>query len=169
MRRLITVVLAAILVVCTGLSAPAHSKAGRAQARTGAATLVAASSTPKRVTAYNYAKKQKGDPYKYGGNGPNSWDCSGLTSKSYGVAGISIGRTVAAQRNSSKTVHVSRYKAHYGDLVFWGTTHVELLAKIYKKNGKWYTVTFGAHHSGTRVGYRTTSGVPHIEHVNGAG
>lgn len=127
--------------------------------------LIASKITP-RTTAYARAKTQKGDWYRYGGNGPSTWDCSGLT---YWAYKHDIPRTAGAQRRSSRTVHVSRYKAKYGDLVFWGYGHVELLTKVYKKHGRWYTQTFGAHHSGTRVGYRTVRGVPHIEHVRGAG
>lgn len=133
------------------------------------ADLVASYTTPKREIAFSYAKKQEGDWYSYGGNGPRTWDCSGLVAKSYKVAGIDLPRTSSAQRSSSATYHVSRYRAKRGNLVFWGYGHVELLDKIYKSNGTWYTRTFGAHHSGTRVSYRTSAGVPHIEAVRGAG
>lgn len=125
--------------------------------------------TAKRTRAMNYALAQSGDRYRYGGTGPSSWDCSGLVYVAYRKAGISLPRTSGAQRSSSKTVHVSRYKAARGDLVFWGYGHVEFLDKVYKSKGRWYTRTFGAHRSGTRVSYRTVSGVPHIEHVRGAG
>jgi hypothetical protein len=67
-------------------------------------------------------------------------------------------------------VHVSRYAAAPGDLVFSSNNgHVDLLAKKpYKKNGKWYTVVFGAGSSKTGIRYRTFSYVPHIERVKGA-
>ena len=125
--------------------------------------------TAKRLVAMKYALSQSGDHYRYGGTGPSSWDCSGLVMVAYRKAGVKLPRTSGDQRRTSRTVHVSRYKAKRGDLVFWGTGHVELLDKVYRKNGRWYTRTFGAHSSGTRVSYRTVSGVPHIEHVRGAG
>lgn len=168
MRRIINLAMTAILATVF-FAAISHSDTTRVSARPAAVPVSAVSKTAKRVIALNYAKKQNGDSYVYGGNGPNGWDCSGLTTKAYKVAGISLPRTSGAQRSSSKTVHVSRYKAKPGDLVFWGSGHVELLVKIYKKSGKWYTQTFGAGNSRTDVRYRTVSGVPHIEHVKGAG
>lgn len=164
MRTLTSLITAALLA--TGLAAGVASDPARERPQTDPATQLVANSITPRTTAYARALTQKGDPYRYGGNGPGFWDCSGLT---YWAYKHDIPRTSGAQRRSSRTVHVSRYKARRGDLVFWGYGHVELLSKVYKKNGVWYTQTFGAHHSGTRVGYRTVRGVPHIEHVNGAG
>src|SRR4051794_5491036 len=37
----------------------------------------------KGAQALAYARKQLGDHYRYGGTGPSSWDCSGLTMKSW--------------------------------------------------------------------------------------
>jgi cell wall-associated NlpC family hydrolase len=160
------------LVAATTFAIPTFSTISAAstevRSKQGPATVVTVAAS-KRVSAFDYALKQKGEPYRYGGSGPSSWDCSGLVFKSYGAAGISLPRVSGAQRSSSKTVHVSRYKAQRGDLAFWGSGHVEFVVKVYKKNGKWYTQTYGAHHSGTVVSYRTNSGVPHIEHVKGAG
>ena len=42
-------------------------------------------------TAIAFASAQLGEPYAYGGMGPGSWDCSGLTKASYASAGVYIG------------------------------------------------------------------------------
>jgi len=41
--------------------------------------------------AIAYAQAQLGKPYQLDGAGPNVWDCSGLTLKSYAAAGVYIG------------------------------------------------------------------------------
>lgn len=146
---------------------------------TGPVTLEVARATPvaakKKTTVSNAraakalskAKTRKGKKnYRYGGTGPTKFDCSGLTQWAYRQAGVKLPRTSGQQRASRNTVHVSRYKARPGDLVFWGKGHVELLAKKpYKKKGKWYTQTFGAGSRATGIRYRTVKGVPHIERV----
>jgi cell wall-associated NlpC family hydrolase len=43
------------------------------------------------ATAIAYARAQIGEPYVYGGAGPNGWDCSGLTMQAYAAAGVYIG------------------------------------------------------------------------------
>lgn len=72
--------------------------------------------------AIAYAKAQLGEPYAFGGAGPSSWDCSGLTMKSYSAAGVYIGtHSVNNQyqlaRSQSKLVPVGQIKA--GDLLFY--------------------------------------------------
>jgi cell wall-associated NlpC family hydrolase len=42
------------------------------------------------AAAIAFAEAQLGEPYVYGGAGPNGWDCSGLTLKAYASAGISL-------------------------------------------------------------------------------
>ena len=41
--------------------------------------------------AIAYASAQLGEPYRLGGMGPDSWDCSGLTKASYASVGVYIG------------------------------------------------------------------------------
>jgi cell wall-associated NlpC family hydrolase len=47
--------------------------------------------------ALDIARNQKGDPYVYGGAGPNQFDCSGLVQYSYAKAGITVPRTSGDQ------------------------------------------------------------------------
>lgn len=78
--------------------------------------------------ALAYAKKQLGDRYRYGGTGPNAWDCSGLTRGAWKKAGKKIPRTSQAQARSGKKVKRSQLKK--GDLVFFykGRSHVGIYA-----------------------------------------
>ena len=71
----------------------------------------------------SYAKQFLGRPYVYGASGPNSFDCSGLTSYVYkNAAGINIGRTTYDQIKSG--LEVSRSNLQPGDLVFTSANHV---------------------------------------------
>ncbi|MET0467581.1 MAG: NlpC/P60 family protein [Aeromicrobium sp.] len=68
--------------------------------------------------ALAFAMSQIGDPYVYGGTGPNSWDCSGLVMKSWAAAGISIPRVVGPQIAAGKAVSMSDLQP--GDIVAYG-------------------------------------------------
>lgn len=71
----------------------------------------------------SYAKQFLGRPYVYGATGPNSFDCSGLTSYVYkNAAGINIGRTTYDQIKAGS--EVSRGNLQPGDLVFTSDHHV---------------------------------------------
>ena len=68
----------------------------------------------------NLAYSKIGSPYVWGAEGPNSFDCSGLTSYVYrNAAGISLPRTSSAQSGYGKTV--SKANLQPGDLVFFST------------------------------------------------
>ncbi|MEO3823449.1 NlpC/P60 family protein [Actinomadura sp. B10D3] len=76
-------------------------------------------------TALNFAYAQLGKPYSYGAEGPNSYDCSGLTMKAWGAAGVSITRTTNSQYAATKRVAKSNLQP--GDLVFFSSLgHVGL-------------------------------------------
>ncbi|MCP9954813.1 C40 family peptidase [Actinomadura madurae] len=70
-------------------------------------------------TALNFAYAQLGKPYSYGAEGPNSYDCSGLTMKAWGAAGVSITRTTNSQYAATKRVAKSALQE--GDLVFFNS------------------------------------------------
>jgi cell wall-associated NlpC family hydrolase len=67
--------------------------------------------------ALSVAKAQKGDRYQGGAEGPNAFDCSGLTWYSYKKAGKTIKRVANDQYNASK--HISASAVQPGDLVFF--------------------------------------------------
>jgi cell wall-associated NlpC family hydrolase len=69
-------------------------------------------------TALDVIRHQKGDPYRYGASGPNSFDCSGLMYYSFRRAGIKhIPRTSDAQARFSE--RIKRRNMRKGDLVFF--------------------------------------------------
>ncbi len=68
--------------------------------------------------AIDFAQAQLGEPYKWGGAGPGSWDCSGLVMKAWGAAGVSLPHSAGAQY--SRTQRVSVGSIQRGDLVYWG-------------------------------------------------
>jgi len=70
-------------------------------------------------TVVQAARAQTGKPYAWGGNGPGSFDCSGLTVWAFRAAGISLPRTSQAQFGSGRAVSRSGVRA--GDLVFFAT------------------------------------------------
>jgi len=82
----------------------------------------------KGARALAFAKRQLGDRYRYGGTGPNAWDCSGLTRGAWTHAGKRIPRTSQGQARSGK--RVSKSKLRKGDLVFFysGKSHVGIYA-----------------------------------------
>jgi len=81
--------------------------------------------------AVDFAMAQIGDSYVYGASGPNSWDCSGLTSGAWGAAGVSLPHSSRAQ--STMGTYVPRDQLRPGDLVFFYSpvSHVS----IYVGNG----------------------------------
>lgn len=69
--------------------------------------------------AIDWAKQQLDKPYQWGGTGPSSFDCSGLTQQSYLHAGITLPRVAADQYNAGP--HPSLANLEPGDLLFWAT------------------------------------------------
>jgi cell wall-associated NlpC family hydrolase len=72
-----------------------------------------------------FARAQLGKPYRLGATGPNVWDCSSLTLKSYAAAGINIGWHSASRQfmtaaDRRQLVPLSQLQP--GDLIFWSTS-----------------------------------------------
>jgi len=67
--------------------------------------------------AVDYAREMLGKPYKYAGDSPAGFDCSGLVKYSYGRAGLSMPRDTQAQHRMS--VLVSAGGLREGDLLFF--------------------------------------------------
>jgi cell wall-associated NlpC family hydrolase len=61
-----------------------------------------------------------GVPYRYGGNDPRGFDCSGLVFYAYREAGVLVARTSREQLRTSHPLHVDQ--ALPGDLVFFRTS-----------------------------------------------
>lgn len=67
--------------------------------------------------ALTFALARRGDAYRYGGTGPNEWDCAGLTMKAYAAAGFSIPRTSGGQAGVGRVV--TRPEVRAGDLIIY--------------------------------------------------
>jgi len=104
-----------------------------------------------------YAQQFLGSPYVWGGNGPNSFDCSGFTKYVYGHFGVSLNRTASGQLQNG--VSVSRSDLRPGDLVFFDNGRVSTPVShvgIYVGNGNFihastnsYAVQYNSLYSGT--------------------
>jgi len=60
-----------------------------------------------------------GKPYVWAEEGPDAFDCSGLTYNIYGKMGLTIPRTASEQSKMGK--RITFVNLHYGDLIFFGS------------------------------------------------
>ncbi|MFJ3663707.1 NlpC/P60 family protein [Streptomyces sp. NPDC090119] len=83
-----------------------------------------ATATSAGAKAVAFATAQLGKPYVWGAEGPDSFDCSGLTSQAWADAGTPIPRT--SQEQWKQLPHVDVTEMRPGDLViyFADATHV---------------------------------------------
>jgi cell wall-associated NlpC family hydrolase len=77
------------------------------------------SSSPVATAAMGFARSQTGKPYRWGGAGPASYDCSGLVMASYLAAGITLPRIAADQYGAGPLVPLDQ--AQQGDLLFYAS------------------------------------------------
>jgi len=80
--------------------------------------------------AIRFALAQLGTPYRWGGEGPGGFDCSGLVQAAYASAGIALPRVAQAQFDAGSRLPTAT-ALQPGDLVFFGAapdeiTHVGL-------------------------------------------
>jgi cell wall-associated NlpC family hydrolase len=102
-------------------------RASRSDPRTDPAPPVGSVPASKRAAiAVATARAQVGKPYVTGGNGPGSFDCSGLTKYAWASAGVTIPRVSRDQYAAG--VKVARADLQPGDLVYFGSPvyHVAL-------------------------------------------
>jgi peptidoglycan DL-endopeptidase CwlO len=151
--------MAAVIITSASFAAgmaarQAAGTAGQAQAGSAPAvvtapapaiTLAASVQTP-RWHAYLMALSRRGDWYSWGADGPQAFDCSGLVAWAYQQAGVpSFGRTTYQMLASGRLQPVPWSQAQPGDLVFFGSGHVELYVSAH--------VTYGALQTGTQIGF----------------
>jgi NlpC/P60 family/Transglycosylase-like domain len=109
------------------------------------AVLTAVVGSSRGAAALRWAvANASGHAYLFGGTGP-SYDCSGLVMTAFSHEGVTLPRTTEGMLASSHLVRVSSPAP--GDLAFFGSGHVEFYAGPDE--------TFGAHHSGTTISYRS--------------
>ncbi len=65
-----------------------------------------------------FARAQLGEPYQWAADGPNSWDCSGLTMVAWAQAGVRLSHYTGSQYKQTTRIPVDQLKP--GDLVFFG-------------------------------------------------
>jgi cell wall-associated NlpC family hydrolase len=70
--------------------------------------------------AISFARAQLGEPYKWGADGPGSWDCSGLTMGAWRAGGKYLPHYSVGQYDASTPISSSQLQP--GDLVFWGSS-----------------------------------------------
>lgn len=85
--------------------------------------------TPVARSAIDYACRQLGLPYVWGGDGPDAghtgFDCSGLTTAAYSTADISLPRTAHTQYHHGPRVPAGEPLLP-GDLVFYGNPSTKI-------------------------------------------
>jgi peptidoglycan DL-endopeptidase CwlO len=115
----------AVLVVVTALAALAapHARTLRGLVAGGMPTLpgaagapLAGAPSPAAAQAVTFALGQRGKPYRWGAEGPQAFDCSGLTWAAWRAAGVAIPRTAADQLAALPRV---RGRLQPGDLVIY--------------------------------------------------
>jgi len=72
-----------------------------------------------RLKVVEFATIEWHKPYLYGGEGPNSWDCSALVQAAYRDAGIEIPRTATEQWQEAGRILERGEECLPGDLVFF--------------------------------------------------
>jgi cell wall-associated NlpC family hydrolase len=117
----------ALATAVTGIGTAAAGGSGATPGLITAVTTVAPDQAAAAVIAA--ARTHLGQKYVYGGNGPTTWDCSGLTSNLWRTIGgvASIPRTARLQQAWAIPVPASQVLP--GDLYFLGTpaTHVGIV------------------------------------------
>ncbi len=73
---------------------------------------------PRAGEAVEAALAELGTPYEWGGNGPDSYDCSGLTTHAWGTVGVTFPRSSSLQKQHLPPVPIEQLRP--GDLVFFG-------------------------------------------------
>lgn len=67
--------------------------------------------------AVDYAHAQLGKPYEWAADGPDTFDCSGLTMRAWEAGGVSLSHQSGLQ--AEETTRVSYSDIAPGDLIFW--------------------------------------------------
>ena len=101
--------------------AAAAAAAAAAESQAASPTWAAGSgaSTTQGDIAANWALTQIGKPYQWGGAGPDSYDCSGLTMVAWEHAGVQLAHYTGYQWEAGPQVPLDQLQR--GDLVFYAT------------------------------------------------
>ena len=125
---LVTGALATGPLVSGGPVAPSSAPSGADGVVAGERVQLVSATVKKRVKrALRIARRHRGDPYEYGAEGPDRFDCSGLVYFATHRAGFDdVPRTSAEQGRFMR--HIGRGKLRRGDFLFFtgssGVYHV---------------------------------------------
>ena len=106
----------------TGSTRSAYSFASALDQAQGSSPAIAASGNPggppEGSAVVNSALQYQGVPYRWGGESPDGFDCSGLVQFVFGRHGVTLPRVAADQARAGTAVPVGDLRP--GDLVFFG-------------------------------------------------
>lgn len=139
MPRLLAVLSLALLTGCGSLHPPAQPAAQRAPEP---------AAMPRAVAV---AQQMVGKPYRYGGNTPRGFDCSGLVQYSYGQAGRTVPRSTEGQYAATRAVPAAQRAP--GDLLFFHIDGKPSHVGIYLGNSRFVHAPSG----GKQVEYASLS------------
>jgi cell wall-associated NlpC family hydrolase len=143
-RRLALAVVELLILAIAFMALPGQHAAQAAEIQP---TLAQAASYDNAALSWAEANAT-GAPYVYGGTGPG-YDCSGLVYTAFAHVGISLPRDTYEMLADTAQLHpIPVADAQRGDLLFYGDGHVEF-------DTIWHDTSFGAHDTGTQVGWIT--------------
>lgn len=109
------------------------------------------------------ARGRVGAPYRFGGRGPDQFDCSGLVYYAYGQAGIPVPRTSMQQFKATQAISVD--EARPGDLLFFSYEKKVSHVAIYLGNRQFvhapatgYSVSFASLDDGDYLDHLVRAG-----------
>lgn len=104
----------------SGNSGGGHSSSSLGVSDTGIAPANLPAPSGGAAGAIAYAQAQIGKPYVYAGDGPGSFDCSGLTMMAWAQGGVGMSHGSQSQWASFPKVPIPQLQP--GDLVFFGSS-----------------------------------------------
>jgi cell wall-associated NlpC family hydrolase len=124
---------------------------------------VPASEVPRRKSILRTARKYLGVPYRYGGDDPRGFDCSGFVMYVYEANNISLPRATKAQFDRGKRISLGRVRP--GDLLFFQTSRRRIShVGIYAGKGRF----IHAPSSGKRISYASLENIYWKKRFRGA-
>jgi len=111
---------------------------------------------PRREKLVSYASRFLYRPYRYGGQDPSGFDCSGYTSFIFNNYGFHIPRTSKEQSKEGKKIAVN--KVEPGDLMFFGSNNrVSHVAMVYSRENNKLKIIHATSSSGVIITHYTDS------------
>lgn len=101
-----------------GATTPGQRTSTKTSGQTSKSTTAGTGIPAQAAQAVKSAESKIGDPYVWGGSGPDKFDCSGLVMWAYEQAGVALPRTSQAQWAFLRKRQVALDKVQEGDIVF---------------------------------------------------